>query len=163
METIVNYFEKYTIVDLFAAITMIIVCVRGIENGIKWATKKLSAYYKYKKGIEEEEDLLKTHTKEIKSLTEKIDLLVDKIEKQQSRLENFEQEGKSRDCAILRDCISGGMRYFSQKQDENGVVHISITDHENMEDLFQEYFKAGGNGTYRQMYENEFKKYIINK
>ena len=75
----------------------------------------------------------------------------------------IDEEGKKRDCAILRDRILGGMRYFSQNRDEQGNVHISISAHENMEHLFEEYFNCHGNGTVKSMYENEFKKFIIDK
>ena len=89
--------------------------------------------------------------------------LHDKMDEQQGQLERAEKEGKKRDRAFLRDRISGGMRYFEQNRDEDGCVHISMSDHENMEALFKEYFNAGGNGTFKQMYENEFKKFIIDK
>ena len=174
MDTIINYFTDYTIVDLFAVITMLIVCVRGIERVLKWVTGKLKTYYKMQRGIEEKEDTIATHTKEIQALTQRIDrfsdtvekhynLLLEKADEQQKKLEQIEEEGKKRDRAMLRDRISGGMRYFSENKDEKGKVHISPSDHENMEDLFQEYFGADGNGTYKQRYDNEFKKFIIDK
>lgn len=174
METVISFFTEYTIVDLFAVITMLIVCVRGIERFLKWVAEKLRAYYKRQKGIEEKEDTIESHTQEIKALTERIDRFVnavehhynsimEKVDEQQKQLEQYDKEGKKRDRAVLRDRISGGMRYFEQNKDENGVVHISVGDHENMEELFKEYFNAGGNGTYKQMYENEFRKFIIDK
>jgi hypothetical protein len=89
--------------------------------------------------------------------------LHDKMDEQRGEMERCEIEGKKRDRAVLRDRISGGMRYFSSNADEDGNVHISVSDHENMESLFKEYFGAGGNGTFKQMYDNEFKKFIIDK
>ena len=89
--------------------------------------------------------------------------IMEKVDAQHERLDQIDKDGKQRDIALLRDRISGGMRYFAQNKDEEGKVHISISDHENMEDLFQEYFKTGGNGTFRQMYENEFQRFIIDK
>lgn len=89
--------------------------------------------------------------------------LHDKMDEQQRQLDRYDKEGKMRDRAVLRDRISGGMRYFAQNKDEEGNVHISMSDHENMEALFKEYFGAGGNGTFKQMYDNEFKKFIIDK
>lgn len=91
------------------------------------------------------------------------DEIVSELNRLHDKMEKSEKEGKKRDRAFLRDRISGGMRYFEQNKNENGIVHISLGDHENMEDLFKEYFSAGGNGTYKQMYENEFKKFIIDK
>ena len=172
MEPITNYFTNYTVVDLLAVIAMLVAVVIGIEKLTKWALKKLLTLYNYKRGIDRKEDILKTHTREIQALTERIDSLVGtlgshynsilgKVEEQQRQLERCEEAGKKRDRALLRDRISGGMRYFSQNKDENGVVHISVSDHENMEELFAEYFNTEGNGTFKQMYDNEFKKFII--
>lgn len=174
MEPIENYFSNYTVTDLVAVITMLVAVVIGFEKFIKWATGKLITLYNYKRGIERKEDTLETHTREIQALTERIDSFVGildnhynsilgKVVEQQRHLEQIEAEGEKRDRALLRDRISGGMRFFQQGKDENGVVHISVSDHENMEELFTEYFNAGGNGTYKQMYDNEFKKFIIDK
>jgi predicted RNase H-like nuclease (RuvC/YqgF family) len=174
MESLITYFTDYTIVDLFTLIAMLIVCVRGIERILKWIADKLSTYYKRKRGVEEKEDTINSHTEEIKKLTERIDRfvstvehhyseLIEKVEEQQKQLDRYESEGKQRDRAVLRDRISGGMRFFEQNRDVNGLVHISVSDHENMEELFKEYFSAGGNGTFKQMYNNEFKKFIIDK
>ena len=86
-----------------------------------------------------------------------------KIDEQKERITKIDEEGKKRDCAILRDRIIQSLRYFSQKKDESGIVHISLADHENMEALFIEYFECNGNGTVHTMYENEFKNWIIDK
>lgn len=174
MDTAVKFFAEYSTVDLFAAITMLIVCVRGIEGFFKWIAGKLKIYYNFQRGIEDKEDTIDIHTAEIKALRERIDRFVEtvdqqynaileKVDAQQERLEQIDEDGKHRDIALLRDRISGGMRYYSRNKDENGNVHISLSDYENMESLFQEYFKAGKNGTFKQMYENEFQKFIIDK
>lgn len=70
---------------------------------------------------------------------------------------------KETDCAILRDRIASGMRYFSQNKDEHGNVHISFSDYENMEALFREYFAKGGNGAFKKMYDTEFRNFIIDR
>lgn len=67
------------------------------------------------------------------------------------------------DRAMLRDRIASGMRYFSQNKDASGKVHINFSDYENMEALFQRYFERGGNGTFKKMYETEFRKFIIDR
>lgn len=174
MDTVISYFSEYSFLDLFALIAMLIVCVRGIERGFKWCAEKLRAYYKRMRGIEEKNDTLEGHTQEIKELTARIDRFVstvehhynaimEKVDEQQQRLEVIDKEGKKRDCAVLRDRILGGMRFFSQNTDEKGKVHISVSDHENMEHLFDEYFSCGGNGTVQQLYKNEFKHFIIDR
>lgn len=91
------------------------------------------------------------------------DEIVSELYKLHDKMEKNEIEGTNRDRAVLRDRISGGMRYFGENRDEKGFVHISMSDHENMEELFKEYFATGGNGTFKQMYENEFKKFIIDR
>ena len=86
-----------------------------------------------------------------------------KIDEQKDKLVIIDIEGKKRDCALLRDRIIGGLRYFGQNKDKEGNVHISVTDHENMTHLFEEYFGCNGNGTVKLMYENEFQHWIIDK
>ena len=87
----------------------------------------------------------------------------DKIDEQKKEMDEKNEANIKTDCAMLRDRIAGGMRYFSQKKDEEGKVHISFSDYENMEALFQEYFSKGGNGAFRKIYEDEFKKFEIER
>ena len=94
-------------------------------------------------------------------IVSEISKLHDKIDEQKEHLEVIDFEGKKRDCAVLRDRILAGMRYFSQNKDEHGVVHISMTDYENMNEMFSEYFNCNGNGVCHSLYENEFKKFKI--
>lgn len=89
--------------------------------------------------------------------------LHDKIDRQKETMDATNKANDKTDCAILRDRIAGGMRFFSQNRDKDGNVHISFSDHENMEALFQEYFAKHGNGTTHQMYVNEFQKFIIDR
>ena len=76
-------------------------------------------------------------------------------------LEGIDADGKRRDCSLMRDRLIQGLRYFSQQKDENGVVHISMTDYENLNEMFTEYFNCNGNGVCHSLYENEFKKFKI--
>lgn len=173
MEEMITLATKgYTIVDIMVIISFIVAFVRCIERLGKWCADKLKSYYNRKRGIEEKDNILKTHSEEIREINEKIDnmitvinsqydLLVEKIDEQEKKLDNIDQAGKQRDCAILRDRILGGMRYFSQNIDSNGDVRITTGDHENMSALFNEYFECKGNGTVKQKYENEFSKWII--
>lgn len=87
--------------------------------------------------------------------------LHDKIDTQKSEMDAATEANIKTDCAMLRDRIASGMRHFSHHKDEEGNVHISVSDHENMDALFQEYFAKHGNGTFHQMYVNEFQKFII--
>ena len=174
MEEIISFVSKgYTIVDVLAIISFLVVLVIGIERFFKWCGKHLINYYNRKKGIEDKNNIIKTHSKEIAEIAEQIttmiseinekhNLLIEKIDIQEKKLNDIDNAGKQRDRALLRDRIIGGMRYFSQNVDDNGNVHISLTDHENMSNLFEEYFACEGNGTIKQMYEKEFLNWIIN-
>ena len=173
MDEIISFAGKgYTFTDVFVIIGFLIAFVRCIERFGKWCAEHLKAYYKKKRGIEEKDDTIATHTKEIKNLVERMDrmvsavdshytLLLQKMDDQETRLEQIDADGKKRDCSILRDRLVSGLRYFGQNKDENGKVHISMGDHENLSHMFEEYFNAGGNGTMKQRFKNEFKHYII--
>lgn len=98
-------------------------------------------------------------------VVKQLDELSGKFDEQKSQLEetleSIDSDGKRRDCSLMRDRLIQGLRYFSQQKDEDGVVHISMTDFENLEEMFNEYFKCGGNGVCHSLYENEFKKFKI--
>ena len=64
---------------------------------------------------------------------------------------------------MLRDRISSGMKYFSKNISVDGKVHISLSDYENMNALFQEYFSKNGNGAFKKMYHDEFERFIIDR
>ena len=94
-------------------------------------------------------------------IVKEIGKLHDKIDEQHVHLEEIDKDGKRRDCSLMRDRILAGVRYFNQNRDEEGIVHISLTDFENMNSMIQEYFKAGGNGAVKHIYDLEFSKYKI--
>lgn len=175
METILNYIESgYRFTDFFAAIIVIAAIIVCLEKGFQWLYNCFISLYKKKKGQEEELSTIDKNTNEIKKLSENIDSLGNlinrqymhldkKIDEQKERLTLIDAEGQKRDCAILRDRILGGMRYFSNKKDADGMIHISVSDHENMDHLFEAYFNCHGNGTIKNLYDNEFKNWIIDK
>ena len=174
MGEIISFMTKgYTIIDVLMIISFFVAVVICIERFLKWCAKHLKNYYDKKKGIEDKDNILNTHSKEIAEIAgqittmiaeinDKHNLLIEKINDQEKKLNAIDNAGKQRDRALLRDRIIGGMRYYSQNVDDNGNVHISLTDHENMTELFKEYFSCGGNGTIQQMYEKEFSNWIIN-
>lgn len=86
-----------------------------------------------------------------------------KIDKQQDEIEKNNEANNKTDCAMLRDRISSGMRYFSKNVKEDGKVHISLSDYENMNGLFQEYFSKHGNGAFKKMYKDEFEHFVIDR
>lgn len=89
---------------------------------------------------------------------QEIGKLHEKIDEQKEHLETINTEGKARDVAIFRDRIIQSSRYFSQQRSEDGFVYLSISDFENLQKLFDEYFAAGGNGVVKQIYEQDFLK-----
>lgn len=89
--------------------------------------------------------------------------LHDKMDEQKSEMEKTNQANNKTDCAMLRDRIGSGMRYFSKNIGADGKVHISLSDYENMNALFQEYFTKHGNGAFKKMYEDEFVHFVIDR
>ena len=89
--------------------------------------------------------------------------LHDKIDEQAGVIEKNRKASIKTDCAMLRDRLNGGMKYFSQNKDEHDNVHINLNDYETMNALFQEYFSKGGNGVIQKMYEDEFVHFIIDR
>ena len=77
--------------------------------------------------------------------------LHDKIVEQKEEMDKTKEANEKTDCAMLRDRIRQGMKYFSQNVSSDGKVHISLSDYESMEGLFQEYFVKKGNGTFKKM------------
>lgn len=175
MELLITYLnDGHTIVDLLSTIIVIATIIVCVEKFIKWIYDLFIKLYKRKRGQEDENTTIANNTEQIKNLATTIDNFADllnkqyqhldkKIDEQKERITKIDEEGKKRDCALLRDRILGGMRYFSQNRDDEENVHISISDHENMDALFTEYFNCHGNGTVHAMYENEFRKWIIDK
>ena len=93
--------------------------------------------------------------KQLDELSEKFDEQRTQLEK---KLELIDKDGKARDCAVFRDRIIQSTRYFSQQRNEDGIVYLSISDFENLQNLFAEYFSANGNGVIKQIYEQDFLK-----
>ena len=89
--------------------------------------------------------------------------LHDKMDEQKDEMEKTNEANNKTDCAMLRDRIGSGMRYFSKNIGADGKVHISLSDYENMNALFQEYFAKHGNGAFKKMYEDEFVHFVIDR
>ena len=96
-------------------------------------------------------------------IVKELNKLHDKLDEQQEELNETKEANTRTDLAMLRELIISGMRHFAKNKDAAGIVHISLSEHEIMESLFQEYFKKGGNGTIKNMYENEVKRFIIDR
>lgn len=96
-------------------------------------------------------------------IVKELEKLHDKIDKQKDEMEKVNKANSKTDCAMLRDRISSGMRYFSKNVGADGKVHIGFSDYTNMDALFQEYFAHGGNGPFKKMYEDEFKHFVIDR
>ena len=56
MEDVITYFENYTMIDLFYAVTLVVIVARGIECFCKWCLEYFRAYYKKKRGIEKKDE-----------------------------------------------------------------------------------------------------------
>lgn len=172
METVIEYFTEHTFIDLISALIVIVAIVVCLEKFIKWTWGMFIKAYNRMKGHEEEVSTIDKNTAAIEALAIRIEelnsLIQDgysqldrKIDEQKEHLEEIDRDGKKRDCSLLRDRLVQGTRYFSQNKDEEGVVHISMTDYENLSSMFSEYFRAGGNGAIKHIFETEFKKFKI--
>lgn len=93
--------------------------------------------------------------KQLHGLNNKFDEHKEQLE---GKLETIDKDGKARDCAIFRDRIIQSTRYFSQQRTDDGYVYLSISDYENLQNLFAEYFAANGNGVVHSIYEQDFLK-----
>lgn len=111
--------------------------------------------------LEHEEMMSQNFVLVKEDIVKEINKLHDKIDEQHIHLEEIDRDGKKRDCSLLRDRLVQGTRYFSQNRDDEGIVHISMTDYENLSSMFSEYFRAGGNGAIKHIYETEFQKFKI--
>ena len=89
--------------------------------------------------------------------------IIYELNKLHSTIDEHKEEADKTDCAMLRDRIASGMRYFSGNVGPDGKVHIKFSDYENMDALFQEYFSKDGNGPFEKMYEDEFKHFVIDR
>ena len=188
-ETLTSYNWMYWIAGLFALLEMgkwlYLTFAEFIFGKLGFKTKgmlKKEEYEKRLKNVENAIEEIKNTSKhnvamfidhegqvvakfmDIKDeIVKELDKLHDKIDKQKAEMEKVNKANTKTDCAILRDRISGGMRYFSKNIGNDGKVHISLSDYANMEALFQEYFSHGGNGIFEKMYEEEFKHFVIDR
>ena len=113
--------------------------------------------------LDHERQVVEKFTDIKNEIVSELDKLHSKLNEQKREMDENNKANVKTDRAMLRDRITSGMRYFSQNKDEFGKVHISMSDYENMDSLFQEYFSKNGNGTFKKMYETEFKKFIIDR
>ena len=131
----------------------------GAENDIKEI--KETSEKNVETFLEHEKTMIEGCVAVKEEVIKEIGKLHGKIDEQREHLEEIDRENKQRSAAILRDRILGGLRYFSQNKDENDVVHISMTDFENMSHLFDEYEAAGGNGLIKRLRESQFNHFEI--
>jgi hypothetical protein len=159
--------------------------IYSVANFIKWLYPILCKLYEFifkKLGVttkgmrkrEANEKRLENTEKSIAEIVDKIEAfkneivaelnrLQDKVDEQKVEMDETKRANDKTDCAMLRDRIGSGMRYFSKNIAPDGKVHISWSDWENMNALFQEYFSKHGNGAFRKMYDDEFVHFIIDR
>jgi vacuolar-type H+-ATPase subunit I/STV1 len=113
--------------------------------------------------LDHEKQVVEKFTDIKDEIVSELNKLHDKIDEQKEEMDKTNEANAKTDCAMLRDRIASGMRYFSQNKDADGNVHISFSDYENMEALFQEYFAKDGNGAFKKAYKTEFQQFIIDR
>ena len=91
--------------------------------------------------------------------------IISEIASLHEKIEQNNQASIETDCAMLRDSLHRALRYFSREEnkDEQGRVHISARDYENLNGLFEQYFKNHGNSEFEKAYTNDFQYWIIDR
>lgn len=89
--------------------------------------------------------------------------IVSELNRLHDKMDKQTEESNETDCAMLRGSLNNEMRYFGQNKDEQGRAHISLADYETLDGLFAKYFAKHGNGAFKKMYDDEFKKFIIDR
>lgn len=113
--------------------------------------------------IDHEKQVVKKFENIRNEIVNELTKLHDKIDEQKAEMDKTNKANNKTDCAMLRDRIGSGMRYFSKNIKDDGKVHISLSDYENMDALFKEYFSKHGNGAFKKMYEEEFTHFVIDR
>lgn len=133
----------------------------NIENAI--TEIKDTSKHNVEMFLDHERQVVERFTDIKDEIISELNKLHDKIDEQKEEIDKNNEASIKTDCAMLRDRIASGMRYFSQNKDADGNVHISFSDYENMEALYQEYFSKGGNGAFKKAYKTEFQTFIIDR
>ena len=186
--TITEYNWAFWVAGLFALFEFF----RWAYGGIEWLrekfgieTKKMREKRKWQKRLENTEksieeikdtakknvEMFLEHERQVvgqfsgikDEILEELNRMHDTLDAQKEEMIATNKANIKTDRAMLRDRIAGGMRFFTQNKDEDGYVHISFSDYENMEALFREYFAKDGNGAFKKMYESEFLKFKIDR
>lgn len=133
---------------------------QAIEDIKETSKANVSMFVEHEKKVVEYFSGMKSEVvKQLEELSNKFDEQQEQIENQ---LNDIDKDGKARDRAVIRDRIIQSCRYYSQRRDEDGKIHVSISEHENLRHLFEEYFAANGNGSVKSIYDNDFlKNYVI--
>lgn len=191
MDEFLTVLKEYWLLILTGICGLFAIFRKAVE-GVEWAFKtfgietksmrqkrewsqRLSDVEKAIKAIKETSkhnvDMFLEHEKQIvdrfagieNNIIGKLNDLNDTLVEQKKEMDETNKANIKTDRAMLRDRIAGGMRYFSQNKGEDSKVHIGLSDYENMEALFQQYFAKGGNGTFKKMYEDEFQHFEIDQ
>lgn len=171
MKNAIDMMEHYHLSDFITMMFIICAFVIGLEKVIKYIFEYVNKYHLKKLKEEESEKAIGDNQKQINDIVDKIEDLANlmnrqylhlekRLDQQKEHLEILENDGKKRDCSLLRDRLLQSVKYF-RKNVVDGEVHINIIDWENLTSMFEEYFKADGNGVVKKIYEEEFVKWII--
>ena len=130
---------------------------KAIEEIKDASNRNVEMFLEHEKQVVEHIDSIKIE------IVSELGKIHEKLDEHKAEIDKNHEESRATDCIILRDRLNGALRYFSQTKDENGQIHISRGDYENLEEMFQDYFKKGGNGEYRKAYKTEFQNFIIDR
>lgn len=104
------------------------------------------------------------HEKQVvDKIIDELNKLHDKLDRQQAEMMESDEKKRKTERVILRNAIADAMRQVGQNVGPDGKIHIRLSDYENLDELFEEYFDHLGNGAFKRMYEDEFSHVIIDR
>jgi hypothetical protein len=164
LKNAIDMMGAYQFKDYITIMFITCVFVVGLEKVVKFVFNYIEKYHLKKVEKENEKKTINDIVNRIEEFANLMNRQYQHLEKrlgeQKEHLETLETDGKKRDCAILRDRILQAVKYFRKNTIDN-EVHINIIDWENLNAMFEEYFKANGNGAIKKIYEEEFKNWVI--
>ena len=113
--------------------------------------------------LEHEKQVVDGITSIKKEIVSELNKLNHKIDEQRDEMNRTNEANRKTQRAMLRADIANAMSQFGENVGPDGKVHISLSDYENLDGLFEEYFSKDGNGTFKRIHEDEFQHFVIDR
>ena len=138
----INYLMHIKYSYVFVSVFVILTCTKMVISLIEWIAQNIGLETRGMRRQRETQAKLKAHEKQIEKLDEKYDLLIDKIDRMVTNLDNHIEDSKLDNQAIVRDNISRFYRYIKSSKHQ----YILDQDLQNYISMFDRYSKDHGNG-----------------